>query len=86
MTGLRCLIVNSNVIQGYHGEAQDDGTLMSEAERIGFPVMIKAVRGGGGKGMRIAMTKDDFIPSLESARCVCARGTQSYRERRTHSQ
>ena len=43
---------------------------MSEAERIGFPVMIKAVRGGGGKGMRIAMTKQDFVSSLESARCV----------------
>lgn len=55
-------------IQGYHGEAQDDATLMAEAERIGFPVMIKAVRGGGGKGMRIAMTKDDFTSSLESAR------------------
>ena len=41
---------------------------MSESERIGFPVMIKAVRGGGGKGMRIAMTKDDFMSSLESAR------------------
>ena len=54
--------------QGYHGEAQDDATLMAEAERIGFPVMIKAVRGGGGKGMRIAMTKDDFTSSLESAR------------------
>jgi len=55
-------------IQGYHGEAQDDATLMAESERIGFPVMIKAVRGGGGKGMRIAMTKADFMSSLESTR------------------
>jgi len=55
-------------IQGYHGEAQDDVTLLAEAERIGFPVMIKAVRGGGGKGMRIAMTKAEFMASLESAR------------------
>ena len=54
--------------QGYHGEAQDDATLLGEAERIGFPVMIKAVRGGGGKGMRIAMKKDDFMSSFESAR------------------
>merc|ERR1719259_1480920 len=35
---------------------------------IGFPVMIKAVRGGGGKGMRIAMTKEEFLPQLQSAR------------------
>ena len=55
-------------IQGYHGEAQDEATLMAEAERIGFPVMIKAVRGGGGKGMRIAMTKEEFLPQLQSAR------------------
>lgn len=37
------------VIEGYHGDDQTDATLMSEAEKIGFPVMIKAVRGGGGK-------------------------------------
>jgi formate-dependent phosphoribosylglycinamide formyltransferase (GAR transformylase) len=37
------------VIEGYHGEEQSDDKLFSEAEKIGFPVMIKAVRGGGGK-------------------------------------
>jgi 3-methylcrotonyl-CoA carboxylase alpha subunit len=37
------------VIEGYHGEEQSDDGLQSEAEKIGFPVMIKAVRGGGGK-------------------------------------
>jgi 3-methylcrotonyl-CoA carboxylase alpha subunit len=42
--------------------------LKSEAQKIGFPVMIKAVRGGGGKGMRIAMTEADFEPQLESAK------------------
>ena len=42
--------------------------LLAEAGKIGFPVMIKAVRGGGGKGMRIALTKEDFQSSLESAR------------------
>lgn len=36
-------------IRGYHGEDQSDEKLQSEAEKIGFPVMIKAVRGGGGK-------------------------------------
>lgn len=37
------------VIEGYHGDDQSDNNLKAEAERIGFPVMIKAVRGGGGK-------------------------------------
>merc|ERR1719334_1333103 len=59
---------NVPVIGGYHGENQDVDFLRAEAERIGFPVMIKAVRGGGGKGMRIAMTKAEFMASLESAR------------------
>jgi len=56
------------VIGGYHGEEQSDDVLLAEAGKIGFPVMIKAVRGGGGKGMRIALTKEDFQSSLESAR------------------
>ena len=37
------------IIEGYHGEDQSDARLRQEAESIGFPVMIKAVRGGGGK-------------------------------------
>jgi len=37
------------VIEGYHGEDQSDEKLQQEASRIGYPVMIKAVRGGGGK-------------------------------------
>jgi 3-methylcrotonyl-CoA carboxylase alpha subunit len=37
------------VIEGYHGEDQSDDKLLAESENIGFPVMIKAVRGGGGK-------------------------------------
>lgn len=38
------------IIEGYHGEQQDDATLLEESKKIGFPVMLKAVRGGGGKG------------------------------------
>ena len=38
------------IIEGYHGEDQSEERLIKEAERIGYPVMIKAVRGGGGKG------------------------------------
>ena len=37
------------IIEGYHGEDQSDERLSQEADKIGFPVMIKAVRGGGGK-------------------------------------
>ncbi|KTG38675.1 hypothetical protein cypCar_00022723 [Cyprinus carpio] len=56
------------IIEGYHGEDQSDGKLQSEAARIGYPVMIKAVRGGGGKGMRIALSEAEFHEQLESAR------------------
>lgn len=42
--------------------------LQAEAEKIGFPVMIKAVRGGGGKGMRTAWKTEEFLEALESAR------------------
>lgn len=56
------------IIQGYHGEEQSDERLIAEANKIGFPLMIKAVRGGGGKGMRIAMTPEEFLPQLQSAR------------------
>jgi len=56
------------VIGGYHGENQDVEHLRAEAEKIGYPVMIKAVRGGGGKGMRICMKPEDFNEQLDSAK------------------
>ncbi|XP_066582981.1 methylcrotonoyl-CoA carboxylase subunit alpha, mitochondrial [Prorops nasuta] len=56
------------IIEGYHGNDQTNQTLVSEARKIGFPVMIKAIRGGGGKGMRIAQNEMEFIEALESAR------------------
>nr|CAG4640690.1 EOG090X02EP [Eulimnadia texana] len=61
------------IIKGYHGEDQSNERLRAEADAIGFPVMIKAVRGGGGKGMRIAMTPEEFEPQLESARREAAK-------------
>merc|ERR1712223_2130881 len=66
----KIIMTNANVpvIGGYHGEDQSYETLKREASEIGFPVMIKAVRGGGGKGMRIAMTEQDFEAQLESAK------------------
>ncbi|XP_019591393.2 methylcrotonoyl-CoA carboxylase subunit alpha, mitochondrial [Rhinolophus sinicus] len=56
------------VVEGYHGEDQSDQCLKEQAGRIGYPVMIKAVRGGGGKGMRIARFEKEFQEQLESAR------------------
>lgn len=56
------------IINGYHGEDQSDERLQAEAAKIGFPLMIKAVRGGGGKGMRIAERSEDFMTALNSAR------------------
>uniref|UniRef100_A0A2K5DIZ2 Methylcrotonyl-CoA carboxylase subunit 1 n=1 Tax=Aotus nancymaae TaxID=37293 RepID=A0A2K5DIZ2_AOTNA len=56
------------VVEGYHGEDQSDQCLKEHAGRIGYPVMIKAVRGGGGKGMRIVRSEQEFQEQLESAR------------------
>lgn len=55
-------------VPGYHGEAQDDATLAAEAARIGFPVLIKASAGGGGKGMRPADDAAAFLAELAGAR------------------
>ena len=55
------------VTPGYHGEAQDLATLQSEAKRIGYPVLIKAVAGGGGKGMRRVDAASEFEAALISA-------------------
>lgn len=56
------------IIKGYHGEDQSNQKLSAEADKIGYPIMIKAVRGGGGKGMRVVTKKEDFLNALESAR------------------
>ncbi|WP_274629509.1 acetyl/propionyl/methylcrotonyl-CoA carboxylase subunit alpha [Arvimicrobium flavum] len=56
------------VVPGYHGEAQDDGLLAGKAAEIGYPVLIKARAGGGGKGMRRVDRTDDFAEALAGAR------------------
>ncbi len=56
------------VVPGYHGADQDDALLAGEAEKIGYPVMIKAVAGGGGKGMRVVADASAFSAELASAR------------------
>ena len=55
------------VLPGYRGEAQDAGTLEGEAERIGYPLLIKAVAGGGGRGIRLVSKREDLAGELESA-------------------
>ncbi|MDP3560226.1 MAG: biotin carboxylase N-terminal domain-containing protein [Legionellaceae bacterium] len=52
---------------GYHGNDPSEQTLLQEAKRIGFPILLKAAQGGGGKGMRIVTAEKDFLTALHSA-------------------
>ncbi len=54
------------LVPGYHGDAQDAGLLQQEADKIGYPLLIKASAGGGGKGMRIVEQAADFAAALAS--------------------
>ncbi len=56
------------LVPGYHGEAQDLAVLREEAARIGYPVLIKASAGGGGKGMRVVETAGDAEGAVEGAK------------------
>ncbi len=56
------------VVPGYDGDEQADDHLQREADDIGYPLMLKAAAGGGGKGMRIVRGADEFIEALASAR------------------
>ncbi|MFZ5722812.1 MAG: acetyl/propionyl/methylcrotonyl-CoA carboxylase subunit alpha [Pseudomonadota bacterium] len=64
------LMENAGVplVPGYHGKEQSDALLLQEARRIGFPVLLKAAAGGGGKGMRAVMAESGFAEALASAR------------------
>jgi 3-methylcrotonyl-CoA carboxylase alpha subunit len=61
------------VVPGYHGEDQNDARFTAEAETIGYPVLVKASAGGGGKGMKIAWSRSDLPEALASARREAAR-------------
>ena len=54
-SGSKALMEKAGVplVPGYHGEAQDEATLAKAADKIGFPVLVKASAGGGGRGMRV---------------------------------
>jgi 3-methylcrotonyl-CoA carboxylase alpha subunit len=61
------------IVPGYDGADQSDATLAAEAERVGWPLMIKPSRGGGGKGMRVVVRAEDF----EAALAACRREARS---------
>ncbi|MFS2156897.1 acetyl-CoA carboxylase biotin carboxylase subunit [Pseudomonas sp. Pseusp122] len=54
------------LVPGYHGEAQDIDTFRAAAERIGYPVLLKATAGGGGKGMKVVEHPDELAEALAS--------------------
>lgn len=56
------------LVPGYHGDNQDPTFLHAQADLIGYPVLLKASAGGGGKGMRIVESGSDFLASLESCK------------------
>ena len=56
------------VVPGSKGLIEDDSEALRDAKSIGFPVLIKATAGGGGKGMRVAETEDDLLTALQQAR------------------
>jgi geranyl-CoA carboxylase alpha subunit len=56
------------VVPGYQGADQSDAVMLAEAKKIGLPVMIKAVAGGGGRGMRLVAGEAGFAQALRSAR------------------
>lgn len=70
------IMINANVpvTPGYHGDDQNDDVLLKEAKRIGFPLMIKACLGGGGKGMRAVFEEGDFMEMLEACRREAMKG------------
>ncbi len=55
-------------VPGYEGDEQDDALFVREADRIGYPVMVKASAGGGGRGMRLVHDRSDLPAALASAR------------------
>jgi 3-methylcrotonyl-CoA carboxylase alpha subunit len=60
--------VGAPIVPGYNGDLQDDAILLAEAQRIGFPLLIKASAGGGGKGMREVHNPAEFSENLAAAR------------------
>ena len=64
----RMLAAGIPCLPGYHGEDQADSRLTAEAARVGFPLMVKASAGGGGRGMRLVRAPEDLVAAVRSAR------------------
>jgi len=56
------------LVPGYHGDAQDEATLATAAEEIGFPILVKASAGGGGRGMRVVRSAAELAGAVTSAK------------------
>ncbi len=56
------------VLPGYEGDDQSDAVLIKQAQKIGFPLLIKAVSGGGGKGMRVVEAEDQLLDALAAVK------------------
>jgi 3-methylcrotonyl-CoA carboxylase alpha subunit len=69
-SGSKMLMEKAGVplVPGYHGEAQDEATLAKSADKIGFPVLVKASAGGGGRGMRIVRSAGELTSAIVSAK------------------
>jgi 3-methylcrotonyl-CoA carboxylase alpha subunit len=69
-SGAKALMEKAGVplVPGYHGEAQDEATLAKAAEKIGFPVLVKASAGGGGRGMRVVRAAGELSAAIVSAK------------------
>lgn len=69
-SGSKALMEKAGVplVPGYHGEAQDEATLAKAADKVGFPVLVKASAGGGGRGMRVVRSADELGPAIVSAK------------------
>ena len=69
-SGAKALMEKAGVplVPGYHGEAQDEATLKKAADKIGFPILVKASAGGGGRGMRIVRSAGELAPAIVSAK------------------
>jgi 3-methylcrotonyl-CoA carboxylase alpha subunit len=62
------IAANVPVVPGYHGDDQLPQHLFEQTNQMEYPVLIKAVSGGGGKGMRIVRRKEDFLEALDSCK------------------
>src|SRR6202000_1902172 len=69
-SGSKALMEKAGVplVPGYHGEDQDEAILAKAADKIGFPVLVKASAGGGGRGMRVVRSAAELGPAVVSGK------------------